>query len=121
MSNKGFTLVELIAVLLILAVILLICFPNLQSLGGSEKERQYSQMVESLCLAGQSYINSKVDSYNNLEDVGSTIVISINELISYGNVDEKLKNPKTKKLVRNDRLTYTILSDYTLSCEYSDN
>lgn len=119
MNTKGFTLVELIAIIVVLTAIFLISFPSLLNSVKDNKEKQYENMINDLCLAGKSYIYSNMDIYP-IDKVGEKITVSINQLINYGNVDKTLKNPKTNNLVRNDVLIYSVLNDYSLDCQYKE-
>lgn len=121
MNNKAFTLIELTAVLVVLAAIFLVSFPNLLNMARSDKEKEYEDMVENLCLAGKSYIYANMDVFEGLSTVGTKIEISVDELIIYGNVDSDLTNPKTEKNVKKDTLTYTVLNDNSLDCEYKES
>lgn len=118
MKTKGFTLIELIAVILILSLIFLVSFPSILNMNKADVEKQYNDMVESLCMAGKSYIYSNMDNYPNLSIEGEIIEVKIEELITYGSVSKDKKNIKTNKTLENDRLLYTVLSDYSLSCKY---
>lgn len=119
MNTKGFTIIELIAIIVVLAAIFLVSFPSLLNTTKADKEKQYDIMVENVCLAGQSYIYSNMDKYPMLSTVGSTIEISISELIENNYVDKNEVNPKTDKLIKNNSLTYTVLSDLSLNCKYN--
>ena len=126
MNNKGFTLVELIGIILILAAIFLISFPALLNLFKSDEEKAYNNMIKDLCLAGETfiYLNYSNNSGKNdfdLSIIGNKIDINIEELISYGSVDSELKNPKTDNSVSDDVLEYTVQSDNSLDCIYIDN
>ena len=120
MNSKGFTLIELTAVVLILAIIFLVSFPSLLSLTKSDKDQEYDKMVENLCLAGKSYIYDNEEEYQELLSVvNSEIKINISDLIDSELVSSKTLNVKTDKLVDKDTLTFTVLSDYSLECEYN--
>ena len=120
MNNKGFTLIELVGIVLILALIFLISFPNFVNMASSDEKKKYDSMVKNLCIAGEAYIYSNTDEFN-LSTVGSTINVDVQDLIVYGNVSNNLKNPTTGSSVKDDTLVFTIQSDKTLSCEYIDN
>ena len=121
MNNKAFTLIELTAVIVVLASIFLVSFPAFLNIARSDEEKKYDNMVEDLCLAGRSYIYANMDSYSGLSTVGTEVEIEVNELIIYGNVDKDLINPKTEESVEDNKLIYTVLSDYSLDCEYIEN
>lgn len=116
MNNRGFTLIEVVGVVLILAAIFFISFPTFLNISKSDNEKKYTTMVKDLCLAGESYIYAN-DDYDLSE--GREISIEISELIAYGNVDSDLKNPKTDNSVSDDILRYNVESN-SLECKYID-
>ena len=118
MNNKGFTLIELVAIVLVLVAIFLVSFPSLLNISKMDEEKQYKNMVEDLCLAGESYIKANTNLFSELSVIESNIEIPIETLIEYGNVKNDIVNPKTNKKVDKDSLNFTVLSDYSLNCEY---
>lgn len=119
MNGRGFTLIELTAVVIILAAIFLVSFPSLLNLAKYDKEKQYENMINDLCLAGKTYIYSNMDKFEQLSTVGSSIEINISELILYGSVEKGIKNIKTGNLIDNDLLTFIVLNDNSLDCKYN--
>lgn len=120
MNNKAFTLVELIALIVILLTIFLFAFPNFTNMLKRDNGTQYKTMVDDLCTAGKTYMYSNMDAFPNLSVAGSIIELKISELITYGNVDKDLVNPKTKSDVKEDILEYIVNDDFTLKCEYKE-
>lgn len=112
MNNKGFTLVELIGIVLVLALIFLVSFPNFVSLSKDTENERYETMVHDLCLAGESYIYAQGLASD------TTVSVSIQDLIEYGVVDKNLKDVKTHQYVKDRTLTFTKNSDGTFSCDY---
>lgn len=121
MNNRAFTLVELTAIIVVLAAIFLVSFPSLVNTAKSDEGKKYNDMVKNLCLSGESYIYANMDDFNQLSVVDSKIEIAINRLIQYGSVNNNLKNPKTNDSIQEDVLIYTVLSDHSLDCEYKDS
>lgn len=120
MNSRGFTLVELIAVIIVLVAIFLVSFPSILNITRQDTEKQYDDMVETLCLAGKSYIYANMDKFPELSVANSKINVEIQDLISYGNIESNIINVKTEKTVNNDELIFTVLSDYSLDCEYNE-
>lgn len=118
MNRKGFTLVELVAIIVILAAIFLVSFPTLKNMLANDDKKKYNTIVEDLCTAGKTYMYANMDSFPNLSIIGGTIDLEISKLIEYGNVDKNLINPKTELSVKYDKLKYTVLEDFSLDCEY---
>lgn len=121
MNNKGFTLIELVAIVLVIAAVFLVSFPSLLNLSKKDEEKKYNSMVESLCLAGQTYIYNNEKDFKDMFIPNNEIEIEINELMVSGIVKYDTTNPKTNKSVENDKLVYTVQSDKSLNCEYKEN
>ena len=92
MNRRGFTLVELVAIIAILAAIFLVSFPTLKNLARKDDKKRYDIIVEDLCTAGKTYMYANMDLFPGLSIVGSVIDLNVSELIEYGNVDKKLIN-----------------------------
>lgn len=114
---RGFMLVELIAIIIVLALIFLVAFPNLVNIEKDDKEKQYETMKKDLCTAGENYIYSNKDYFGEFE-TNKQIKISIEDLIKQELVSETLKDVKTNEEVKNGTLIYKVLDDKTLECEY---
>lgn len=99
MENKGFTLVELIAIILVLTIILTVAFTTLSKSLENTNEKEYKTMIDNLSLAAEEYANlpgkyRKIDQ--DLKE-GKRVTIDITELIDAEIIDEIPINPKTKK------------------------
>ena len=116
--NKGFTLIEIIAIMVVLVGIFLISFPTLTNMTKSDEQKRYDNMVANLCAAGKTYMYSNMDQFPELSIINSQVELQISELISYGNVDKNIVNPKNELSVEKDTLKYTVLEDLSLNCEY---
>lgn len=93
--KKGFTLVELMAVLIVLAVISMIALPAIMSSLEESRQKSYDSQVERIIVAAKKWA---IDNNDLLPEEG-TYKVSITTLISgqyIGNVENgKLKNPKS--------------------------
>ena len=118
MNRRGFTLVELVAIIVILAAIFLVSFPTLKNMASKDDRKRYNTIVDDLCTAGKTYMYANMDNFPNLSIVGGIIDLKVSELIEYGNVDKNLINPKTELSVKYDKLKYTVLEDFSLECKY---
>lgn len=116
-NKKGFTLVELIALLGVIAIILLLTAPSLINQIETTRKNNYDNFVSDLCLAAESYLNhNDVENFDNLES-GSTISINLVDLISAGYVKSNLKNPNTDQILSSsDILNVTLTEDLTYKC-----
>ena len=89
LNNKGFTLVELLAVLVILIAISSIAIPTISSSLDRSKNKQTKAKEKLLLSAAELYVT---DHRNNIND---SCFISVQTLINEGYVDEYDEIPKT--------------------------
>lgn len=88
LNKKGFTLVELLVVLVLLVVIMSIAIPSITSSLERSKQKQYDSKMEMILSAVDIYADSHKNSLNS----GS--MITIIDLINEGFISkEQAKNP----------------------------
>lgn len=63
MKSKGFTLTELLGVIVILAIIAIIAFPSVLGLLNSSQNETDEAMQNFAITAARSYVNDNMDSY----------------------------------------------------------
>ena len=98
MKTRGFTMIELLAIITILSLILLISFPTLINITRNDKEREYNDLVDTLCKAGETYIYNNQQIYPELENIGSVFYLRIADLINDNLVNKSQKSPKTGEI-----------------------
>lgn len=126
MKNKGFTLAELLAVILLLGVISFIIVPNVVNNIEDSKEKLYADQISQIKNSAKQYTKEEL---NAIPDEGSCYVLEIESLITSGYLQAKdkknghyiIKNPKT-----NEALTghISIKFDYQFNqyvYEYEEN
>lgn len=111
MRKNGFTLVEIISILVVLAMIMLIVLPNLLSTLNKTEEKNYEEFIKSLNLASELYVEKNSNLYN-LANSGDEAVILLGYLIDDGLVNYKIVNPKTEERIhREDKIRIVVQSD----------
>ena len=127
--NKGFTLVELLAVLFMLSVITLMTVPNIVETNKKTKETEQKEFEKTIENAAEIYI----ETHQNNEEVLNlknppyqTICISTKKLVDLGLVSDQLKNPKDEKAIKDVKKSVlvesVIKSDYSeITYTYQDN
>ena len=106
MKKNGFTLVELLSIVVILGIIVVVALPQISGSIGSKKEKQYNKIVKIVENAGKVYLteNGTMDS------------VSIDILIKNDYLTSGLKNP-----INNTPLTgcvKKITSDWVTKYKY---
>lgn len=96
MKEHGFTLVELLAVIVILGLIALVSVPAITGMIKSGKEDLAESQMETLELAAKNWA-SDAKNIGHLPKDGESYCVSLAILQSEGYVDLDLKNPKTGK------------------------
>lgn len=95
MNKKGFTLVELLAVIILLAIIAVISFAVVTDRIKDSRQRLYNVLVHDLEKAGEDYMldNSNIDKYHL-----NTLCVSIQQLQEKNYLTkDSIVNPMTKQ------------------------
>ena len=115
--KKGFTLVELLAVIIILGILSLIAGTTVTTFLKKGKTDLYNQQLKNVELACKNWgsensdlIEEKFDSYNS-------IMVTIGYLQDKGYIDDNIKNVKdNKKINQND--IFIIITKSSTSKKY---
>jgi prepilin-type N-terminal cleavage/methylation domain-containing protein len=83
MNKKGFTLVELLAVIALLSIIIIIAVPAVTKLRGDSIERQANTQIEEIESAAEFYVRDEEDSLESID-----VVVLINS----GYIKPNVKN-----------------------------
>ena len=83
MKKNGFTLVELLSIVVILGIIVVVALPQISGSIGSKKEKQYNKIVKIVENAGKVYLTENVTKDS----------VSIDILIKNDYLTSGLKNP----------------------------
>lgn len=122
--NKGFTLAELLGVIVVLALISLVSVPAVSDVLKKNKVRLCETQLENIKIAAKNY---GADHFYDLPvDDGDSLVISLKDLTSNGYIDGNIKNPVTKEIFVEEDVLITIMKDtkkfnYTLDMETTNS
>ena len=94
MKNKGFTLAELIGVIVVLALISLVTIPAVSNTLKANRIKLCKTQVSNIIAAAKSY------GADNLFSLDTISGVSLETLIKYGYIDDKIQNPVTKEIYR---------------------
>ena len=112
-KNKGFTLVELLAVIVILAIVSLIAVPSVNGLLRKSRTNMFCKKVESIEAAAKYYAQDYADKLTFNNDISS---VKVATLLEYGYIKEDnkgqndVKDPRTDADLKNVDVTIKIIS-----------
>lgn len=94
MKNNGFTLAELIGVIVVLALISLVTIPAISNTLKTNRKKLCDTQISNIVLAAKSYGADNLFSLDTIDNV------TLETLIKYGYIDDKIENPVTKEIYR---------------------
>jgi len=106
MKKRGFTLIELMGVLIILGVLSLIIIPIVSNVLKEQKQKQYDQQIANIELMAKNFGSDNLVILPS-ED-GESMDITLGQLKSMGYVEKNIINPITEEEISNcARVTIT--------------
>ena len=107
MSKKGFTLVELLAVLFIIILIGSLAFISINEKGEKFKDMSYEKFEEMIETAAKSYVAEDDKLINSLKR-GETVTIKVQDLVESKYLSKNLKSPKTYEEIDIEKSTVVV-------------
>lgn len=111
MNKKGFTLVELMGILVILGVMLVFTVPAITKTLKNSEANEMAEYEKTVCMAAQTYVEVKRYSYPK--------TIKFKTLRDNGYLSTTLKNPKTETLDSDNKKVTIKSSSGNISCTFS--
>ena len=104
MNRKGFTLIEIITVLVILTVLVLTISPIIINRVNSSREKAYKIQISNIKKAAEDWAASPKNIASIPEREGEVLTLNLADLKIGGYLDVDVKNPLTNKSFPNDML-----------------
>lgn len=125
MNKKGFTLIEVIGVVTVLALILIVAVPSLTRTLKRNEQNRYNDYIDNLKVAAENYMVSKLKEGESIDS------IRLGELIDEGYVNDVITNPENDiQLSRSTKITvldeldsankYEVQVQYNIPSEYQE-
>ena len=95
MNNKAFTLVELLAVIVLLMVIFLLVSPAITNVVKQSKDTVYNTQINTILKSAYDYT---LKNTNSLPSLGNKSYITLGELKTFGLIDANIIDPSTSQL-----------------------
>ena len=119
-NKKGFTLVELLGVIVILSIMILVTAPALLTTIKNTEDKAIEEFETTLSIAAESYIEQNRISFPQLNEVGGTAYISVGKLKEGGYIKTNLVDPKTGSVVESTSTIKTVVQpNKTRTYEYN--
>ncbi len=83
-NNKGFTLVELLAVIVILAILITIAVPSTIAISNKLKENMYCKKIDSIEVAAKLYGEDRKTSFSENYETYPSRKMKVKDLIDTG-------------------------------------
>ena len=96
MNKKGFTLVELLAVIVLLGLIALIAAPAITGIIKQSKDSLSDSQKQSIEMSAKNWAT---DNMGKLPSSGNCILVKLTTLQGGGYADLEIKDPKTGKIL----------------------
>lgn len=93
MNKKGFTLVELMGIIIILSLMSLLVIPSIDRSIKNFKEKAYESQIQTIRLAAKDWAIENIGLYTLLEN--ESITISLSQLKTGGYIDDEFIDPNT--------------------------
>ena len=123
MNKKGFTLVEMLGILVVLSIIAVISVPAITASLKRAKQEEYDNWLKSLYIAAEEYTESHREEFYEV-NAGGTSYLSIQLLLDQGYLKESVVDPETNQDITDIAIVrITVNTDKTLKYEiiYKDD
>ena len=94
-KRNAFTLVELLAVIVVLAIVLIIAVPGVLSIMNKTKDSAYDRQIEMIKDAAKNYVTANTITWSG--DNPKSTLVTLDMLQSGGYLDKKILDPRNKK------------------------
>lgn len=113
--KKGFTLAELIGVIVVLALISLITIPAISKILRQNKSALCETQMKNILEAARAY------GADNIFTLSDTNTITLGDLIDGGYIEANIENPATKEIIDVDNKIYITKTGKKWKYELSDD
>lgn len=112
--KKGFTLIEMLGIIAVLAVVLLVTFPVMNKSLKKMKENTTNNFENNLKISAETYIELNRDNYENIDVPGTEISFTIEDLYN-----AELLKGKYDNINLTDQILVTVENDKTLTYTFN--
>ncbi|HHT38411.1 MAG TPA: type II secretion system protein [Mollicutes bacterium] len=119
MKNKGFTMVELLSVIIILGIILSMVTIGVNSYLNKSQEASFNTLVESIKASTELYLADNSYKYPELETPGSVFEIELKELVEKNYITSKLTDERKKQPIPlTTKISITVIATDNIKIDF---
>lgn len=126
MKKNGFTMVELIITIALLALVAIIIGTNMSGLQSKQTEKNYNSFVSRLESAACQFIEKKENAQQkkscktNPSTSNTNCIVTVENLINAGLIEEDLVDPSTNEVVAKTRRIRIMWNNGEQTCDYQE-
>ena len=105
MRKQGFTLIEVLAVLILIGLLSAIAFTSINGVLERQRNKEYKSKCDLFLIKAEDYLN---DNKNDIVFLDSEPEFTLEILISNGYVSDKIINPKTNEIFDEEETFFDI-------------
>ncbi|MDD2202954.1 MAG: type II secretion system protein [Bacilli bacterium] len=121
MNKKAFTLIEVLATIVILGVLSAIVFINVNGYIQTSRETSYDTLVKTIKLSAELYVSEHSNEFPQLEVSGSMFYIELIDLVNADYLDEPIVDERTgEEIPLTTKVNITVINknDITIDLDY---
>lgn len=120
MKNKGFTLVEMITVIALLAIIGMISIPVVEGVIKRSKDRVYETQLEEIKSGAKKYATEYIENISSVD--GGQTIVCLSKLKELGYLENtKIVDPRTDLAMDGGIIITYIASSKNYKYEYNED
>ena len=119
MNKKGFTLIELMGVIVIIGLLIILAIPSITNLLNDEEENISSAMEKVLLQAGELYTQDNIGIYPKTE--GNVYCVTLKELVDEEYLGSPIKDPVSSNEIDQNKYIKTSIQNGTYNYEITDS
>lgn len=117
-KKNGFTLVEIIIVIILIALVAIMFTNSFYSINRNNREKEYTQLINKVKNAVTVYANDG-EINDLLYGTEGYALVTIDTLVKGGYLDKDLYDPTTQKSIEYSNIVYVVADQYgVLNIEY---
>ncbi|MDD2377363.1 MAG: prepilin-type N-terminal cleavage/methylation domain-containing protein [Bacilli bacterium] len=118
-KNNGFTLIELIGVIVLIVIILSIAVPSVVEILKNANDSKGKELANMIELAAETYVEQNRDLFSNLTEVGSKEFIKVRTLIENDYIENEIKGVDDED-ISNYTVIATVGNDNIIKYTYTN-